>query len=265
MKNANIEAVGSVARFFTGRASTYGSKRAGNGAARASIAAGIAAALALSACGGSDGGDSDAPSSTTTTSYLTWNGCSNADVVVDRTGDGFRVRAADGAVETLGRDEIISLRVRNAVLEYGGSSIGVVALVPGKNGGNVAAFRCNSGELLDIVVGGNGLVTLDCAGSPPPSGNDYVIWNGSVNGNVVLDRDNEHFRVRASTGQVETEGGVSLIGLLVSGSTLISSGTVIGSVSLVAASGGGNVAAFRCLNGNLVQINVGSTQYSVAC
>lgn len=102
MNNATIRAIRKMARFFTGRASTTCNRFAMDRTARAPIAAAIAA-LALSACGG---GDPDAPS---TTSYLSWNGSSNADVVVDRTGDAFRVRAGDGAVETLGRDEIVSV------------------------------------------------------------------------------------------------------------------------------------------------------------
>jgi hypothetical protein len=227
----------------------------------------VAAMFLASACGGS--APDDPPF---TTSYLSWNGSSNAEVVLDRTNDRFRVRADDGGVESLSGTQMNGLRVRNAVFELNGSPLGVVELVPGSSGGRVAAFRCNSGVLADIVFEPNNTYTLDCTGTPPPapapppsSGNNYVFWNGSANGNVVLDRDNQHFRVRASNGQVETESGVSLIGLVVSGSTVLSTGGAIGSVTLLPGASGGNVAAFRCNNGNLLDVVIGTSQYNLVC
>jgi len=240
-------------------------QRAASGAAMA-----VAAALSLGACGG--GGDPDAPERETT-SYITWSGNGNGEVVVDRSNDRFRVRSSDGVVESLAGGALNGLTVSNAVLLSRGTPIGVIKLIPGTGGGSVAAFVCNNGAGADIIFNSSThTYTVDCGSTPappappPPSpSTDYITWSGSKNGTVILDRNDEHFRARRDNGQVETESGTRLNGLVVSGTTLLSDGSVIGSVVLAPAANGGNVAAFRCTNGNFVEITLSSNAYSLDC
>jgi hypothetical protein len=234
------------------------------------LPAAAAATGLLAACGG--GGGPDDPPPPTPATFISWNGSGNGEVVVDRSNDRFRVRAGDGGVESLTGSPMNGLRVRNAVLELNNTPIGTVSLVPATNGGQIAGFRCNNGQLADIVFQANNQYSVDCGSAPPPappppppSSGNYVTWNGSANGSIVLDRSNDRFRVSAAGGGVVTEGGIGLGSLTVTGSTLYSSGTAIGAVVLVPGSTGGNVAAFRCNNGNLLDIVVGGGTYSVDC
>ena len=245
----------------------------------ASLGTAAAATALLAACGGGGDGGGAGPTAPPPAAYITWNGSGNGDVVVDRSNDRFRVRAGDGVVESLTGSAMNGLRVRNAVLESNNVPIGSVTLVPSTGGGQIAGFRCNNGALADIVFGANNTYTVDCAApgpapapapapppappAPPPS-SGYINWNGSANGSVVLDRDNERFQVRTG-GQVETASGTALNGLVVSGSTVVYGGSSVGSVALVAGSGGGNVAAFRCSNGSLLDIRIASGQYTIDC
>ena len=234
-------------------------------------AAGAGTSL-LAACGG---GGSDSPPPPPPPSYISWNGSGNGEVIVDRSNDRFRVRASDGAVESLTGAPMNGLRVRNAVLEMNNVPIGTVSLVAATNGGQIAGFRCNNGTLADVVFQPNNLYAVDCGApapsptpppAPPPSGN-YVVWNGSVNGDIVLDRNNERFRVSVATGAVVLDGGpgvnISLGTLSVIGSTVYYRGSAVASVTLAPGASGGNVAVFRCANGNLLDIVTGSS--SVDC
>lgn len=239
-------------------------------------AAVAAAAGLLAACGG--GGDGPSPAPAPSTAYISWNGSGNGEVIVDRTNDRFRVRASDGVVESLTGSAMNGLRVRNAVLESNNVPIGAVALVPSTSGGQIAGFRCNNGTMVDIVFQANNLYAIDCgapapapapaptptpAPAPPPS-TGYITWNGSANGNIVLDRNNERFRVSTSGGVV-TEGGIGLGALTVNGSTVIYNGAAIGSVSLATSTTGSSIAVFRCTNGTLLDIVTGGGTYSIDC
>ena len=233
-----------------------------------------AASVLVAACGGGSGDSASSGSS-----YVSWNGSANGDVVVDRNNDRFRVRASDGGVEVLSGSAMNGLRVRNAVIELNNVPIGTISLVKSTTGSDIAAFVCNSGALADIAFTANNQYSVDCgapaaaptpapapvpAPAPPPAGG-WITWNGSANGDVVLDRNNERFRVRASSGEVVTDQGVTLNGLKTIGASLYSGSSLIGSVSLAAATNGGQVAVFRCSNGTVLDVTVASSSYTIDC
>lgn len=217
--------------------------------------------------GGTQGPGSGAGGGSSSSGYVEWNGSSNGALIVDLDNEFFRARAGSGQVEAQNGVSLNGLVVSGSTIVYNGNSIGSVALTPGVNGGNVAAFRCANGNLLNLVVSTNQF-NVDCGTSPTnpsPSPTSYITWNGSTNGAFVVDLNNELFRVRAGSGQVETQSGVALSGLLVSGSTVVYNGSSIGSVVLAPGKTGGNVAAFRCSNGNLLNIVVSSSQFTIDC
>lgn len=234
------------------------------------LPAAAAATSLLAACGG--GGGPDDPPAPPPASYLRWTDSGNGEVIVDRSNDRFRVRASDGVVELQTGAQMNGLRVRNAVLEYNGTPVGTVALVPSTSGGQIAAFKCNSGTLADVVFLADRNFTLDCGTAPPPSpppppppSTAYVVWSGSSNGNVVLDRTNDRFRVRSADGQVETEAGRSLDGLRVASGAIYFNNSPIGAIGLAPSTINTQVAVFRCSNGNYLDIAFSSTQYTVDC
>jgi hypothetical protein len=104
-------------------------------------------------------------------------------------------------------------------------------------------------------------------GQPPPD-TDWITWNGSANGEVVKDRNNEDFRVRASTRVVVFQGGnARLNGTYVDDNArLLINGVHVGSVSYATSTTGSQITVFRCTNGNVLDFyNDSATMYAWLC
>lgn len=100
-----------------------------------------------------------------------------------------------------------------------------------------------------------GLVGCGGGGGDSLTGPDYVTWNGSTNGDVVVDANNEEFRIDADTRQVVDRSGAQAGGLTVDGEARVLDGGVpVGSVQSVTGSGGTPIAAFRCNDGSAMDI-----------
>lgn len=95
----------------------------------------------------------------------------------------------------------------------------------------------------------------------------YVNWNNSTNGAVVVDADNEEFRVVSDSRQIEDRSGKQARGMTVdSDARVFVEGRQVGVVQLVDGSNGTKIAAFRCLNGSAMDITFqADNTYSYAC
>lgn len=99
------------------------------------------------------------------------------------------------------------------------------------------------------------------------TGTAYVNWVDSANGNVVVDADNEEYRVSADGRQIEDRSGRRASGMTVDADArVVVNGEVVGQVQLVDATGGGRIAALRCTDGSAMDVtfHVDNT-YSYAC
>ena len=119
--------------------------------------------------------------------------------------------------------------------------------------------------------GGTGAGTGTGTGSGSGSGSAplYIEWNGSSNGTVVVDSNNDHFAVSASTMELfyqrSTSDAVRLNGLtLNSTSQIVDAGVVRGYVGLADSTSGGKIAALYCSDGSLMNINISST-WTMVC
>lgn len=128
---------------------------------RSTAVAGLA--LFVAGCGGGGSDSSSSPS----TSWIRWNGNANGTLVVDRSNDFFRVRASDGAVvDSQGRVLTGLTTNSSAAVLQNGKQIGSVAAVDSASGSKIAAFKCSSGSLMDIVLSTSTYTVSGCATSP---------------------------------------------------------------------------------------------------
>lgn len=116
--------------------------------------------------------------------------------------------------------------------------------------------------LLAACGGGDGS-SINTGGSSTPV---YATWSGSSNNDVIMDANNERFGVRLSDRTVVADNGnIALTGLTVDEQgNIYRSGQKIGTVSLVAASDGSQIAAFKNLDGSLMDIQISNGTYLIA-
>lgn len=116
--------------------------------------------------------------------------------------------------------------------------------------------------LLAACGGGDGS-SINTGGSSAPV---YATWSGSSNNDVIMDANNERFGVRLSDRTVVADNGnIALTGLTVDEQgNVYRSGQKIGVVSLVAASDGSQIAAFKNLDGTLMDIQISNGSYLIA-
>lgn len=231
----------------------------------------IAAGLIAAGCGGGSSGDDD--------TSITWEGNSNGSVVLDARNQQFTVRASDGAVYDVRRDEFLGgARVDDdARLILSGSVIGAVVPAAGTNGSRVAVFGCAGGGGMTILNDDAGwsyrcppTVVTDpgqsttVGGSPTAS---FVRWQGSDNGSFVVDADGDGFQVDASTRELfHPDSGTRFGNAFVDGSAVVSiGGAAVGSVQLRPGERGGQVAALVCNGGLLMDIVVTSSGTTYSC
>lgn len=94
----------------------------------------------------------------------------------------------------------------------------------------------------------------------PPTSSPYVGWQGSSNGEIILDAASRQFKVNGYTRIVfDMATPMGLTGLTVDTSgNVLYNGAVIGTVALIT-SGANNIAIFACSNGTRMTISVNST------
>jgi hypothetical protein len=118
---------------------------------------------------------------------------------------------------------------------------------------------------LALTLAAAGLV--GCGGGGEDVVDDpYVNWTNSVNGVVVLDANNDRFAVRSnSRALVDYSDGKALDGITVNGFNVYISGTLRGTVTQVAGTGGSSVAQLLCTSGRPMDITATSTTYTWRC
>jgi hypothetical protein len=107
----------------------------------------------------------------------------------------------------------------------------------------------------------------DPGDAPGQGDTEWIEWNGSASGAVVVDRNDEQFRVRTSTRMVVARnGGLPLHGTYIDNlARLWIDGEQVGSVILVSSTGG-QIAVFRCNSGIELDFRTDtSPRYSWAC
>lgn len=88
------------------------------------------------------------------------------------------------------------------------------------------------------------------------TGPSYVSWTGNANGEVVVDANNEEFRIDAASRQVADRTGTLASGLTVDANArILDAGTPVGQVQTVDGTGGSRIAAFRCSDGSAMDIS----------
>lgn len=246
----------------------------------------LVGSLALTAwaavgCGGGGGDEALTPSGTGSAAYVRWVDSANGDVVVDADNEQYRVAADGRQIEDRSGKQARGMTVDgDARILVNGRAVGSVQLVEGTSGVRIAAFKCNDGRSMDITFQADNTYSYACAGadggSPggagagagtgAPDAAGYLSFNGSANGTVVLDSDNERFQVAADTRAVVDRSGVRLSGLTVdAGGNVLRNGSSIGGVVLSAGANGASVAVFRCNNGTGMDLTVGVDGWGHAC
>jgi hypothetical protein len=117
-------------------------------------------------------------------------------------------------------------------------------------------------------TGGTGSTagTGGTGGTGATGGSGYISWNGSSNGDVVLDGNGTVYRVQASDRKVADASGVAFTGTYVDASANLSiSGTAVGYVGLAPAVQGGQVAVFNCNDGSRLYFDASAASYSWHC
>ncbi|RQS11612.1 hypothetical protein DIE06_27855 [Burkholderia sp. Bp8998] len=122
------------------------------------------------------------------------------------------------------------------------------------------------------TTGSNGSGSASGAGSSGSSGpttqQQYVSWNGSGNGSVVKDYNNNNFQVRASDRVVVDSTGAPLSGLTVQGNVVYSGNSPYGHVTLVASTTPSvQVTVFQCndSSGMKINTNAATKTYTTTC
>lgn len=142
----------------------------------------------------------------------------------------------------------------DAIYVYGPLSAYQILLVGQVSDFSCVIESCSSG-------GGSSTGTGTGSGGSGSGSSGYYSWNGSVNGTVVKDNDNESYQVRTSDGTVVDSTNTILTGLTVDSSANVrAGGSIVGYVGLApAASSSGKVAVFYCSNGSYLDVVVTST------
>lgn len=135
--------------------------------------------------------------------FVTWNGSSNGDLVLDADNEGFRVSASTRQVVDRSGTQLNGITVDSAAnVLVRGSAVGSVSSATATDGSTIAVFRCSNGATMDITVAVNAW-TFSCGSSGTQSGGEvntgassrsFITWNGSSNGDAVLDATNEVFK-----------------------------------------------------------------------
>ena len=101
----------------------------------------------------SGGGGGKTVASPATTSYVTFTGSGNGNVVLDGKNQQFKVRSADGLiVQATNNIGLSGASVVNNTVVINGSNIGSVSLVNTTGGASVAEFLCASGTPLNFTL-----------------------------------------------------------------------------------------------------------------
>lgn len=109
-----------------------------------------------------------------------------------------------------------------------------------------------------------------CGGSPEATtpvwdgAGTFAVWNGNVNGDVVLDGNGRFYKVSSSTPNTvysSTDGIWLSLRADTLGNLYDSNGTRIGSITLDSA----NVAKLRCLDSSLMTLTVAANNWSYSC
>ncbi len=94
----------------------------------------------------------------------------------------------------------------------------------------------------------------------PVPDEEYISWTNSVNDVVIKDWNNESFAVRKDTGLIARySDDTLLLGLRVSGNSILYNGTVVGRVTYVVSTLGNQITDFTCANGLEMDIAVTGT------
>jgi hypothetical protein len=239
----------------------------------------VVAATWLSVACGSGGGDGSTPTPTTNSSFVNWTNSANGTVVKDWANQDFQVRSSDRTIVDASNTAYNGAVVdSSAKVSLNGTPIGSVAVTKSSTGTQIAVFTCNDGSGL-VWASANGNYSYKCmsaSSSSSSSGvgrtvsqttpNDsYVTFTGSANGAVVVDSNNQQFRIRVSDNAVVDQSNAVLTGATVKNSTLTINGVAVASVSLANGSAGSKIAAFVCPSGDLLSFSISSSSYSWQC
>jgi hypothetical protein len=141
-----------------------------------------AAVTQSSGTSGSGGSGQVAAQPNTETTFKTWTGSINGNVILDDDNKKFRARASDGQlVDETGK--LMNGAVVNGFnLIISGLQVATIKLVPGTTG-NVATFICNDGsDLVFSFSGGN--YSYLCRGGTPTNGAAGGTTGGNTGGNT---------------------------------------------------------------------------------
>lgn len=104
----------------------------------------------------------------------------------------------------------------------------------------------NARKILGMVVLSTMFLT-GCGGGSDGGSTSYISWINNANGDLIVDWNNEYFRVETSTRRIERENGTVLLGSYVDSDARVYADNIhIGYVGSTISTAGNTIAVLRC-------------------